>query len=1317
MGLLDDAFADSKSSAPVVANKPGGLLDQAFADEKPAEEAKAAPEATQPKQFDLGATFNDYVAKPVGDAIKGAGDEFNRVGPLATIANAAKGVGAGLAEMNDLAAIPGRATGEALWKAAGGTVRPQPTDLDQFTKLTGAPTGQMAYNAGKLIPQMAIPLGRGGSAAASMVKQGALNAALGEGQSYAQTGHFDPLAAAGQFATGALMAGTVHGINHGLKVGLKGPAVKAAWAAKNAPDRLDRLRAPNQESLDALNGNIGSVPEHVAATERARSSWFDQRLNPTAPEPLAVAPSESYPSIANQRLQDGYWKNPEEFPPQPSPPTPPVAPPSTGGTGVKSTKNQVTDMYRMQSRYGTPQEHQHFANVMDAKLNLDHADHRYNQAFTKFAEHLKAIKHNPLTGAMTQRPGFIPPEHAARFREEAAQAAGIIGRLKEIERPIGGVIRNGAFPEYKPVGKSLLEKAAEIKHLHQERERLQDVYNKALKQANIKGNIPRHNSLVFNKNGHEFELHHRIDKRYSAPTPEQDAAFRKELDKRHADFRANPDNVNEDLKPSIQGLAKALTKTDPELAKLLGKSHFVLDDHETLQAAARSGTLEPYHMFMKKLLESPFVQDERGLGTTDYPLTSAIGILKIATGQPLTMQYAATIAKTPFPLKQGAVMKTMSLSQRTGVALDKLHQAFLNETNMDIFKRAADPLFVGKLQTLIGHRGEILRGIHMPDTVDGMHDWMMLKDHGEIDASKFLTPHQKTALKNYNELKKMGAKLINEEIEKLKASARAKRQTIFGDASLARVMQAELDQNWAPVHKTNAGIVNMMATGSLDAIQRGNPHLHFLHAAEAAHANLVYAGVGKFAKALVLMAKPEARAFAHSFNTKLPISGMREDSLNLVSNSVDRFWENAAKVIPQAIRNNQIVKGAHEFLSGTLTEHEKMNLSLITASEVVAQDMKMTGAALRRDMLTNKMPLDRRIEASARIWDYMERSLGAGPAGYKVLNPVDRASFTMGAITKTFAPFTRSIIQQNRVQTGIMRDAAKAVVAGDLASATKHFGAGVRSLAITASLAGAYTIPKELRDHLAKNDPQTLGKLEGALDNAAVIGHLGGFRLAHIQPRALWFTNIGPNFVQQNFKNVTTLANEKAPARSKQRAATMLAASVGFSNIAGVASPETIRKVANAYSDAATLGGVEHHVFSNPTLPFGLSDTKHIASTLEKEPSPIVAALRVMFSPGESEEAAKFDREWHNNADAEQHVKELYPNLYPQLKKHWNGYLADFHHIEGVEKKLRKAGREVPAEVTKIKYETREAEENADHGGMNARNFWIKVQDRLQKSK
>jgi hypothetical protein len=704
----------------------------------------------------------------------------------------------------------------------------------------------------------------------------------------------------------------------------------------------------------------------------------------------------------------------------------------------------------------------------------------------------------------------------------------------------------------------------------------------------------------------------------------QAAAYKSDLAARRTAEQAKSPIV--DMTPSRTKLADIIKGFNPNLAKILTGAP--LDDKALQELGEKTGRLAEIKDFMTQ-----FIEEEAGHGVTEYPLVVAKQTLE-------TLWKAVGMANVKTP-KQ---------------FINRAGQVFLNEMNMDIFKRSAQPEFVAELQRAIAKRAIALQGIdlhHM--SVDAMNDWTKLRDPAEIMVSQHLTPQLKQALINVRQVRKEGAAMIKRYMDFIKDKDPKNKE-------LLSVLHKELRLNWENpefAHDPGSDILNAITTGTTSAISLGNTHMHALHAVEAVHANLVLAP-GEFARAANALAKdPRGTwAFAKSWNTKLPISNMSEDSMNPISNAVNKFQEPLTKWI----KNQPIAHGIQQAISGQGIEGAKSGLTLITASEYAAKQMKYPGGgtALRNDMVKamvnpSVMNPETRLQAATHIWDFMDRSLGAGPSGYKVANIVDRSTVNFGAVSRLIAPFSRSIIQQSRVQTGILKDLGKAMVSGDLPGIRTGMRQLMTSAIALTSVAGANVIPWEVRNALANGtdeNRETLDKMEKFLDSAAFAGHyLGGWRMAHVQPTFFPLAKVGGNVVQASVKNLQTLDSSKSKDKSKIAAASMFAAKVGMNELADTMSLETARKIYNAYEEAHAHGTHTTDIYSESgmhlrglggqkvPLPFGLGEadertkTKVIGKTVERMEE-TEAVLRAMFQPGESETEDQDQRKARNKYDA-----------------------------------------------------------------------------------
>lgn len=1064
---------------------------------------------------------------------------------------------------------------------------------------------------------------------------------------------------------------------------------------KEVAKRLDehRVAAQKQEYLDKIDAELAQD------AERRQSEYFGSRHRAELLEREQKLQDElRRAGLRHQMISES----------QPLPSEIKKLEKTKSEAKPKTVREKAVEL-RQPSRLGTAQEHKALSGVVEAKRKADMAIHHFEQAFNHVVEHLEHHGYS-TDGAFVKSPDVIPPETGAQIREAAKELAGIEGPLRETKHSEPNLIRDAQksepFSDYEMRGKNAFEKIVELKHLKQLAKRFQDEYVAARDAAKIGELVKDGTAVELNHAGQNYRIENRTQVKYEPPknaSAKQKVEYEAEVE---AGYKRERDKFDEILKPSIKGLSDALSKSHPDLARILKAQKPVIDDARIIEAADRMGVKDDLYHLIKG-----FIEDESGSAPTgfgaDVLQSASVGLLK-------TVQHVSKMAR------------------KLGLTPELTMRISANEFTHDIYKRAADPIFVADYEKQLGELALATQGVELPRTPEGIEAWFTLKKPEDIRSSVHLDSKQQDALIRLNEVKKKTAAILKQEISDLyerAENAGEKISPFVGYGAQIRAMKYDLEHNFERTHSANLDIIknvsNFIAHNTVNTVQLGNVGLHFIHAVEG-HVAFQSSSPWGFAKAVGLYAKrdKEALAFAHSFNMKMPNWGLREDSMNPISMVNAKIQNAIIKRIPGS--DSALARNVSDAISGRGVEQQKMIIGLLTASHYAAKEMGYKGgaSALRKALMTSTLSEADRLAAATHMMKFMGRTIGAGPAGYTHMNVIDRAAMEAGGIARIFAPFTRSLQTQSAFFNRELVDGMNAFEKGDLAKSASHFSTLLHAAAITTMWSGAAAIPLSLRNAIGEHAPDKLEQLEETLNKCAIIGNALGIRSTHTRPEPLWLLRTGRNLLSQGVENYKAITDSKAGENKKQHAMLMMGSVLtGINNIADTVSFDELRKIYAHAKESQAIGGNIKWVYTEDG-PFGITKGDYVASRKFAESNPIAAGIKTFLRFGETKGEADFEERAIRNHLAEIAFKNTYgEDVHKAMREMYTSQFETSEEYRKFPKEAARYGIDMSGDklnkLKRMQYDQRKSEEERqlDIGGKKvpAASFWVGVFELLQE--
>jgi len=846
---------------------------------------------------------------------------------------------------------------------------------------------------------------------------------------------------------------------------------------------------------------------------------------------------------------------------------------------------------------------------------------------------------------------------------------------------------------------------------------LKEQYEAIRKASGIEKYLSPGEAIQVQRGPHKFRVEYREtpDEYEPTGTPEQNADYIETRNKLTEEVKEYKQAMNGEVEPSISRLADELEADRPDIATVLRQRKPITADNAIVAEAKKQGIDKDWVSFLKDLAEHDSQvsrmfgiglvaagqaigqkaearsrEEEQSQNLTDLgaALTFTGGLViagpKIIKALPkdfvsLVEHYAWYIPDHIFfpALKAGLnAMKNIKVAGAKGLLDVKriIHIATVNRASWDVIRREADPVFVGRLESqmnkwmkAVGGKG-LVPEPHEP--VEVQQAWVRGLRSSERDIDKLqLSQKRRDALKELARVKKEGAKLIKAEIEKLDPTGKGAK---FGDGGLANMLRAELKINWESdglySRHILENILNAVAHGVSDIVQMGNLPLHWMHVKEGAEA------VGSRlptemaeASAILASGNKAAHGLCDSINVKMPLFGHAEDTANPITDAIDRFLQKVSNVTGlSALGKTKPVRAAGEVLSGRAMEkHLKINHAITAATIKAADDLKYPGGfnQLATDLThwlngetykcSGAFTEANGLRALSTIRDTLDQGIGAGPSGFRVSLPVDRAALH-SSLVKIFFPFVRTATIANRSKTLLITDTLRHIENGEFDKARSSFRSFVYLYAIGATVLGGAAIDREVEEYLLETDPPTAQTLHDAMHRFNVIGNAPGavggalqaagvkndlskynFEMTHTRPAVAWWTRINAPIIVSDAKLLTKTAIGKASDKEKERLLTTMVGQVGLSKISNTVSLENMRKISQAYRDSANQGGTINYTYPkeapfglNELLPrgsnvFGYEHPHYVSSHLEDRDNPILAAIEKAIRPGETVDDAE----------------------------------------------------------------------------------------------
>lgn len=519
----------------------------------------------------------------------------------------------------------------------------------------------------------------------------------------------------------------------------------------------------------------------------------------------------------------------------------------------------------------------------------------------------------------------------------------------------------------------------------------------------------------------------------------------------------------------------------------------------------------------------------------------------------------------------------------------------LNELTSDIYRNYAKPEFIAQYEHLMGKLQAATYGVELPRTHATQKMWAEARYMEPADIANLggLSVKQQEALIRQNEVLDELKDLVDDYIDELGGKTQAAADKYFTqNGRLARALYYDkvtnLDRRSDFSIKWVKAASNHITRGALNAVATANTTLHFGHLHEGAQMILGHApinGIKSVGKVMQFWNKSDtAKRFAKGFGGTGAIKQLRDDTGNIISDTYNKVQTKIVHAVPfgKQISESKPAQVASDAISGNMIENAKMELAYTAAGMKVAKEMgyKDTEKFMEDFMrqMSTGTPDARTIEAATRIYQHVNKWIGASPHGYRDMTVVDRLATMTHGVARVFVPFTRTKIIMKRAIENQAKAGLQAIGRGDFKGGLSHMGSIGTMFGFTALTTGAVAIPKEIHDLLAEHDPNTLHALTEQLDKLAIVGNALQFRTPHFRYGYNLPNTIGEGFPAQMLKDVQTVQDPKKTQMQRVRAGIMIAAYGGIDNIMGTISIDVARKIYQRITEAGPKGTEGGHV-------------------------------------------------------------------------------------------------------------------------------------------